>query len=85
MTGWVQWCDEFLGIYMMNPATGGELRDPGAMNHTADRPGLLLCALGLLRVGSHRKTPRWPILDQGTHCFPNIATKVAKSEVARLG
>ena len=59
MTERVQWCDEFWGIYRMNPTTGRELRDPGAMKHTADRPGLLLRASGPLRVvDPHREAPR---------------------------
>jgi len=32
----VQWRDEPGGIYRMDPTVGRELRDLGAMNHTAD-------------------------------------------------
>jgi len=59
MTGRVQWRDEFWGIYRMNPTSGRELRDPRAMNHTADRPGSLLSAPLLLCVADpHRKVPQ---------------------------
>jgi len=59
MVGRVQRRDEFLGIYRMNPTSGRELRDPRAMNHTADQPGLLLSAPGPLRVvDPHSKAPQ---------------------------